>query len=188
MDCGLLQHQFGKSLLPVATCLCLFFFFLWAGRGEKGAHFSTRPPVSHHIQQPHTLLFTIMAVPWLITDARFPHFRNDVDTDETWGDGLKENGHVVPGIINVGDLLGTSAFEVVSLREPELRAHPITGADAIVTILYQHRPSLLRQFLDASDFTYVHSFDKHLFEANPVPRMHFVISRRGDDLTVGACL
>lgn len=129
-----------------------------------------------------------MAVPWLITDARFPHFRNDVDTDETWGDGLKENGHVVPGIINVGDLLGTSAFEVVSLREPELRAHPITGADAIVTILYQHRPSLLRQFLDASDFTYVHSFDKHLFEANPVPRMHFVISRRGDDLTVGACL
>lgn len=129
----------------------------------------------------------MMAPPWLILDIRFPEFRNDFDVDPVDGiykNGMGTHGHVVPGIIDIGNLLGTGSYEGTRMSEPEVRSNPVNGVDAIVTVLYQHRPSLLRQFLDSTDLTYIHSFDEKSYYKDEDQRKHFIISRSGDEVKV----
>lgn len=130
-----------------------------------------------------------MVAPWLIADLRFPECRTDqindiLEQDHMYKTGLTKQGHAVPGIIDIGNLLGTGAYECACLSDPELRSNPVTGADAIVTILYQHRPSLLRQFLNSKDFMYNHYFDKKTHAEDEKHRKHFSIRRRGDIVIV----
>lgn len=128
-----------------------------------------------------------MVVPWLIADPRFPDFRKDSNNARHWVNtkfGLRESGHAFPGIIDAANLLGTGEFEMVRLSEPELRSNPVTGADAIVTVLYQHRPSLLRQFLDSAEFSYSHLFDEKTYTEDEGKRKPFFILRKGAKVEV----
>lgn len=130
-----------------------------------------------------------MVVPWLIADPRFPECRKDIDSrdPEQWAFqvGLTVEGYAIPGIIDIGNLLGTGAYEPpTNASEAELRSNPVNGADGIVTVLFQHRPSLLRRFLDSTQFEYLHFFDEQRYSEDKKRRKPFVILREGNSIEV----
>lgn len=134
-----------------------------------------------------------MSIPWLIPDHNFPECRIDDDHGDCikvpTKNGATELGTVIPGIIDIGNLLGTGGFAGFNFSgKDQIRSDPVCGADVIVTVLYQHRKSLLRQFLDYQSpdghFIYAHH---HIDMTKSIPskgQRPFVITRTGNTVEV----
>lgn len=134
----------------------------------------------------------------LINDKGFPFLGKDpqdghrlanawsADVSIDWN-GFTAKGTVVPSILNMGHILGVAQYSGLPAPGDDLAyaLQPASGADVIVTVLYQRSRHLLRRFLefgDAEEFTYAH------YQTAPgegrEERKPFVIVRNGDRVEV----
>ncbi|KAF3763369.1 hypothetical protein M406DRAFT_331891 [Cryphonectria parasitica EP155] len=127
----------------------------------------------------------------LFHDINFPELRKPRQMGDDLDYGPDQNdGTVVPGIIDVSGALGTASFGgLPDPTKPEFIFDPACGADIIVTVLYQYRPSALRQFLDcriSGEFTFVHRCDLSVIKKNHHTDIRpFVITRKGAHVEAG---
>ncbi|PSR81369.1 hypothetical protein BD289DRAFT_484477 [Coniella lustricola] len=134
-------------------------------------------------------------------DRHFPEMRNNLPAlpypwvaqgYRKYAGGPDQDGTIKPGIMDVANLFGNGAFSGLPHRPrpPPAAGGLANGADMIVTILYQHRPSLLRRFLGLPAgrvLTYTHRpipSDQQPGASGPDKRA-FVIQRKGRYVEAG---
>lgn len=134
-------------------------------------------------------------MPRLISVTDFPSLRKDpedvFERTGVWpsdvhldGNGFTADGMIAPGILDMGRILGTARFTGLPRPVPvddSWTIQPASGAEVVVTVLYQRSHRLLRRFLEcdsSEEFIYAH------FHATGEKGMPFVITRKGDKVEV----